>query len=117
MSQGRIEQVGSADSVYDTPVSPFVYGFIGDSSALPCGSSKGRSGSTIAASACGRSAGWRCDALFPSARHRPSRWLRWLHRRYGRGQPSRGGTRRVELEVGGARERVEIELPLEHPAG
>src|SRR5690606_23863095 len=27
MSQGRIEQVGSADDVYDRPNSPFVYGF------------------------------------------------------------------------------------------
>ncbi len=35
MSNGRIEQVGSADDVYDRPVSPFVYGFIGESSRLP----------------------------------------------------------------------------------
>ena len=35
MSQGRIEQVGTPDEVYDTPDSPFVFGFIGDSSALP----------------------------------------------------------------------------------
>lgn len=35
MSQGRIEQVGSADDVYDAPNSPFVYGFIGESSTLP----------------------------------------------------------------------------------
>jgi sulfate transport system ATP-binding protein len=27
-----------------------------------------------------------------------------------------GGKRRVELEVGGARERIEIEIPAEHPA-
>ena len=26
------------------------------------------------------------------------------------------GTRRVELEIGGERHRVEIELPVEHPA-
>ena len=26
------------------------------------------------------------------------------------------GTRRVELEIGGGRHRVEIELPIEHPA-
>ena len=35
MNQGRIEQVGSADEVYDTPASPFVFSFIGESSALP----------------------------------------------------------------------------------
>jgi sulfate transport system ATP-binding protein len=35
MSQGKIEQVGSADDVYDTPNSPFVFSFIGDSASLP----------------------------------------------------------------------------------
>ncbi|MGN6101857.1 MAG: sulfate/molybdate ABC transporter ATP-binding protein, partial [Devosia sp.] len=35
MSQGKIEQVGSPDAVYDTPDNPFVFGFIGESSALP----------------------------------------------------------------------------------
>ncbi|MCW5688965.1 MAG: sulfate/molybdate ABC transporter ATP-binding protein [Pseudolabrys sp.] len=35
MSQGRIEQVGSADDVYDRPSSPFVFSFIGESSELP----------------------------------------------------------------------------------
>ena len=35
MSQGRIEQVGSADDVYDRPQSPFVFSFIGESSHLP----------------------------------------------------------------------------------
>src|SRR5690606_35291755 len=35
MSRGRIEQVGTAGDVSDRPVSPFVYGFIGDSSQLP----------------------------------------------------------------------------------
>lgn len=34
MSKGRIEQVGTADEVYDAPVSPFVFGFIGQSSRL-----------------------------------------------------------------------------------
>ena len=35
MSQGRIEQVGTPDNVYDTPASPFVFAFIGESSQLP----------------------------------------------------------------------------------
>ena len=35
MSQGKIEQVGTPDEIYDTPNSPFVFGFIGESSALP----------------------------------------------------------------------------------
>ncbi len=28
-----------------------------------------------------------------------------------------GGTRRVELEIGGLPERVEVDLPFDHPAG
>ena len=34
MSQGKIEQVGTPDEVYDTPNSPFVFGFIGQSNCL-----------------------------------------------------------------------------------
>lgn len=34
MSQGKIEQVGTPDEVYDRPNSPFVYGFVGESSHL-----------------------------------------------------------------------------------
>ncbi|MEJ1160638.1 sulfate/molybdate ABC transporter ATP-binding protein [Prosthecomicrobium sp. N25] len=35
LDKGRIEQVGTPDEVYDTPASPFVFSFIGDSSELP----------------------------------------------------------------------------------
>jgi len=35
MSQGRVEQVGTADDVYDAPNSPFVFSFIGESSHVP----------------------------------------------------------------------------------
>jgi sulfate transport system ATP-binding protein len=41
MSQGRIEQVGSSDDVYDRPNSPFVFSFIGDSVSLPVTMSHG----------------------------------------------------------------------------
>lgn len=35
MSNGRIEQVGSADDIYDQPESAFVFSFVGDSANLP----------------------------------------------------------------------------------
>jgi sulfate/thiosulfate transport system ATP-binding protein len=35
MNKGRIEQVGSPDEIYDHPATPFVFGFIGESTALP----------------------------------------------------------------------------------
>ncbi|MCA1366810.1 sulfate/molybdate ABC transporter ATP-binding protein [Bradyrhizobium sp. BRP14] len=34
MNKGAIEQVGTPDEIYDQPVSPFVYGFIGQSNCL-----------------------------------------------------------------------------------
>src|SRR5207344_1063790 len=42
MSKGKIEQVGSADDIYDRPATPFVFDFIGDSSALPVVVDNGR---------------------------------------------------------------------------
>jgi sulfate transport system ATP-binding protein len=41
MSQGKVEQVGSSDDVYDRPNSPFVFSFIGDSVSLPVTMSRG----------------------------------------------------------------------------
>jgi sulfate transport system ATP-binding protein len=35
MSQGRIEQVGSGDDIYDEPATPFVFSFIGQSNEVP----------------------------------------------------------------------------------
>ncbi|HYB06333.1 MAG TPA: sulfate/molybdate ABC transporter ATP-binding protein [Methyloceanibacter sp.] len=35
MSEGRVEQIGTPDEVYDAPNSPFVFSFIGESSVLP----------------------------------------------------------------------------------
>jgi sulfate transport system ATP-binding protein len=119
MSQGRIEQVGSADDVYDRPNSPFVYGFIGDSSTLPVRVEGG--------------ALWLQDrSIGIEARGVPEGPATLYFRPHdielldgcggciaGTVAASRrvAGTRRVELEVGGARERIEIELPVSHPAG
>jgi sulfate transport system ATP-binding protein len=119
MSQGRIEQVGTADDVYDRPNSPFVYGFIGDSSTLPVRVENGQL--------------WLQDrSIGLDATHVPDGQATLYFRphdielRDGCGGCIAGtvvtsrrvaGTRRVELEVGGAQGRVEIELPVEHPAG
>ncbi|MBX3572896.1 MAG: sulfate/molybdate ABC transporter ATP-binding protein [Mesorhizobium sp.] len=119
MSQGCIEQIGLADDVYDRPNSPFVYGFIGDSSTLPVQVENGQL--------------WLQDrSIGMDARDLPEGPATLYFRPHdidlldgcggciaGTVAASRrvAGTRRVELEVGGARERVEIELPVEHPAG
>jgi hypothetical protein len=115
---GRIEQVGTADEVYDTPNSPFVYGFIGESSSLPVKVENGEV--------------WFADRpIGLSAPNEPSGDATLFFRPHdvelldgcsgciaGTVAASRrvAGTRRVELEIGGGRERIEIELPVGHPA-
>ncbi len=117
MSQGRIEQVGTPDDVYDNPQNPFVFGFIGESSSLPIEVAAGE------IRAAGASIGLASGEATPGAAQ--------LHFRphdvelvsegaalSGSVAASRrvGGTRRVELDVAGATGRVEIDLPLEQSA-
>ncbi len=118
MSQGRIEQVGTPDEVYDNPNSPFVYGFIGESSLLPVRVEAGKL--------------WLADRdIGLAAPGAPDGEVDLYFRPHdvelldgcggcvaGTVVASRrsGGKRRVELEVGGARDRIEIEIPVEHPA-
>jgi sulfate transport system ATP-binding protein len=42
MSNGKIEQVGTPDDVYDKPATPFVYEFLGHVNRLPCTVARGR---------------------------------------------------------------------------
>ncbi|MGO1161304.1 sulfate/molybdate ABC transporter ATP-binding protein [Brucella pseudogrignonensis] len=118
MSQGRIEQIGTPDEVYDNPNSPFVYGFIGESSTLPVRIENGEV--------------WLADRnIGLSVKNTADSEAQLFFRPHevelldgcggciaGTVIASRrsGGKRRVELEIGGARERVEIEIPAEHPA-
>ena len=118
MSQGRIEQVGTPDNVYDDPTSPFVFGFIGESSQLPVTVEQGEvwvDGRPIGVPA-------------PQGQPGPCRLFFRPHdvdlvegdaALAGVVTASRrvGGTRRVELEIGGSAHKVEIDLPFDHPAG
>jgi sulfate transport system ATP-binding protein len=115
MSKGRIEQVGSADDVYDAPNSPFVYGFIGESSRLPVRVEDDQV--------------WFEDrALGLQAAHAPSGPGQLFFRPHdveiqeGPGGTIAGtvtasrrveGKRRIEIAVGGPDHRVEIEVPAE----
>ncbi|SMQ85370.1 sulfate transport system ATP-binding protein [Devosia lucknowensis] len=118
MSQGRIEQVGSPDSVYDDPSSPFVFGFIGESSELPVHLENGDvwvGDRPIGISQPGTVAGQQ--RLF--FRPHDIELVEGGAALAGVVASSRrvGGTRRVELDIGGAAHRVEIDLPFDHPAG
>jgi sulfate transport system ATP-binding protein len=117
MSQGRIEQVGTPDEVYDRPTSPFVFSFIGESSEL-----------AVTAENKELWIGGRAIGL-------PSGDFEGQGRLFFRPHDvdlvegdaalagvvvsSRrvGGTRRVELAIGGDAQKIEIDLPFDHPAG
>jgi len=113
LSEGKVEQVGTPDEVYDEPSSPFVFSFIGESSVLPVRIEQGKV--------------WLDERPldlaagdFPNG---PARlYLRPHDVEVVRNEPGaipgvvstlrrHGGSRRVELEVGERRDRIEIERP------
>ncbi|HWD14604.1 sulfate/molybdate ABC transporter ATP-binding protein [Pseudochrobactrum sp. sp1633] len=115
MSQGRIEQVGTPDEIYDNPNSAFVYGFIGESSRLNIRAEHGEI--------------WLADrSLGLKADHADGEAVLYFRPHdvelvegcggciAGVVTATRrvGAKRRVELEVGGNRETVEIEIPAEN---
>jgi sulfate transport system ATP-binding protein len=118
MSQGKIEQVGTPDEVYDRPNSPFVFSFIGESSSLP-----------VSVENQELWVGGRAIGL-PAPNDAPGEGQLYFRPHdvelvedgpalAGVVASSRrvGGTRRVELEIGGLPGRVEVDLPFDHPAG
>jgi sulfate transport system ATP-binding protein len=118
MSRGRIEQVGTSDAVYDQPNSPFVFNFIGEASSLPVDVEGGEmwvGGRAIGLPAGGVDNGAARLFFRPHDVELVPEGLALA----GVVAASRrvGGTRRVELEIGGNAERVEIDLPFDHPAG
>ncbi len=115
MSQGRIEQIGSPDDIYDEPNSPFVFGFIGESSALPVQVQGGQVHLAdrpvgIHAEGCAdgeatlffrpqdveivNGAGPAIPGLVVATRRHEA-------------------ARRIDMEVGGGRHRIEVEVPLD----
>jgi sulfate transport system ATP-binding protein len=118
MSQGKIEQVGTPDEVYDRPNSPFVFGFIGESSSLPVAIEHGEA--WVGGRAIGLAANETADgAARLYFRPHDIELIEGDACLAGVVAASRrvGGTRRVELEIGGNAQRVEIDLPFDHPAG
>ena len=125
MSKGRIEQVGSADDIYDRPASPFVYSFIGESSLLPV---EIRNGAVFVD---GAPAGLQTDldagiseaprATLGFRPHDVTLAADGSHAIRGRVVATRrhGGRRRLELSVGPDRLRAEIDVETrdEPPVG
>ena len=115
MSKGKIEQIGTPDEIYDTPNSPFVFGFIGQSNILPVRIENGQL--FIGEHSIGVSAQGEPDG--PAQLYFRPHDIELLD---GQGGCIEGlvtvtrrvaGTRHVELAIDGANSRVEIELPPE----
>ena len=116
MSQGKIEQIGTPDEIYDQPNPPFVFSFIGESSVLPVRIDQGKVWLD----------GKPLDLQPGDAPNGPAYLFLRPHdidvvdkeagaisgevtvlRRHA-------GLRRADLEVGTGRSRIEIELPAEY---
>ena len=116
MSQGRIEQVGSADDVYDRPGSPFVHRFIGEASELPVRVENGDIWLDD------RPIGIRAETEGPATLFFRPHDIELLEGCGGCmsgvvvGSRRLAGARRVEIELGGGRHRVEVDVALDHPA-
>ena len=116
LNHGRIEQIGTADEVYDAPNSPFVYGFIGESSSIPVRIARGEVWLHD------RPTGLRTDA----AADGPAKLCFRPHDMElleggsgciaGKVVNVRrvAGAKRVEVDVAGAESRVEFDLPAHH---
>jgi sulfate transport system ATP-binding protein len=118
MSRGKIEQVGRPDEVYDRPKSPFVFGFIGESSAVPVTVGQGQL--WLGGRAIGLASPKAADGA-ASLHFRPHdvELVEGDACLAGVVTSTRrvGGTRRVKLTIGGHPHPVEIDLPFDHPAG
>jgi len=116
LNRGRIEQIGSPDEIYDRPASPFVAGFIGESSALPVRIEDGRlflDDRPIEIGATGtdgpRTLVFRPhDVELPGARPGGIAGRIIAERRHG-------ASRRLDVEIGMRRHRIEIDVPANHP--
>ncbi len=117
MDYGRIEQIAAPRIIYDRPENAFVYDFVGDSNRVPVIVTNGR------ASFAGRP----LSVVLSGADDGPANlWFRPHEVRLASGPDGalegrvtlilpRAGTLRVEAEVDGIANPVELDLPLDAP--
>jgi sulfate transport system ATP-binding protein len=115
MSEGKIEQIGTPDEIYDKPNSPFVYSFIGESSTLPVEVKNGKvwlDGHSLDLAA-GDVASGPARLYFRPHDVEVGDDLAGAIPATVQGVRRHGGARRLDLEIVGRDERVEIELPAD----
>jgi sulfate transport system ATP-binding protein len=113
LNTGKVEQVGSPDDIYDRPASPFVFDFIGQSSALPVAVERGRvwlDDSALALDVGGVADG-PATLFFRPGHIRLTGDVAGCVTGTVRSVRRVGDARRVELETGRDRHRIEVDLP------
>jgi sulfate/thiosulfate transport system ATP-binding protein len=115
MSEGKIEQVGTPDEIYDKPNSPFVFSFIGESSSLPVRLQDGRVWLDARPLDLPQGALPSGPAQLFLRPHDVEIVLDPEHALWGTISTHRRheGARRVEVTVGEKGSRVEIEIPAD----
>jgi sulfate transport system ATP-binding protein len=115
MSQGKIEQVGTPDEIYDEPNSAFVFSFIGESSTLPVRVEEGKvwlDGHSLDLAA-GDVASGPAQLFFRPQDVEVGGELQGAIPAVLQGVRRHGGARRLDLEVADRNDRIEIELPTD----
>jgi sulfate transport system ATP-binding protein len=116
LNHGKIEQVGTPDEIYDRPASPFVAGFIGETNILPVRFEDGTlflDDRPVEIAASGAD-GPRTLVFRPHD-------IELLSNRPGGiagrivSERRHGAARRLEIEIGMRRHRIEIDVPADHP--
>jgi sulfate transport system ATP-binding protein len=117
LNAGKIEQVGTPDDIYDRPATAFVANFIGESNALPVTIESGQlflDDRPLELSAGAGSGGPRTLVFRPHdidvLANRPGGIAGRIisERRHG-------AVRRLEIEIGMRRYRIEIDVPADQP--
>ena len=115
MREGNIEQIGTPDGIYDNPNSPFVFSFIGESSRLPVSVKTGKvwlDGHPLDLAAGDVSSG-PAQLFFRPHDVEVNNDLSGAIAATLRGLRRHGAVRRLDLEVVGRSDRIEIELPAD----
>jgi len=117
LNKGLIEQVGTPDEIYDRPASPFVASFIGETNALPVNYESGRLYLDDRPLEIGSGSGPDGPRMLVFRPHD----IELLASRPGGiagrviAERRHGAVRRLEMEIGMRRHRIEIDVPADHP--
>ncbi len=117
LNHGQIEQVGTPDEIYDRPATPFVASFIGETNSLPVNYESGKLYLDDRPLEIATATGADGPRLLVFRPHD----IELLGARPGgiagrvSSERRHGAVRRLEIEIGMRRHRMEIDVPADHP--